>query len=485
MTRQQLSPDAPSDTTAIIDRVRALFDAQTAHRWTKARTTARERAERLRRLRATILDRKDELCEAIHADLRKHPTEVELTELQPVLGELNHTIKHLGGWMRPRRVPSPLTLFGTRGEVRYEPKGVVLIQGPWNYPFNLMINPLVAAIAAGNCAILKPSEKTPNTSRFIASLVESVFEPREVTVVEGDADVARALLDLPFDHIFFTGSPRVGQYVMEAAARHLTPVTLELGGKSPVIVDEAADVEQAARRIVWGKLINAGQTCVAPDYALVAESRKAEFVASAKRAIAASYGETEASRKQSADLCRLVDRASYERLTGLLRDAVERGATVEIGGEGDADERYLAPTILTDVDPASDLMREEIFGPILPVLTYRSLDDAIRAINGRAKPLALYVFSNRTATIDRVIAETTAGGTAINNVVLHLANPDLPFGGVGASGMGNYHGEFGFRTFSHERAVLTQGRLSFFQYLYPPYTDRVRGLVARITSWLF
>lgn len=483
MARQQILE--PVDRLADIRaRIAPVFAVQREYSWTMARTTAAERIRRLEALRDAILARSQQLFDALYADLRKHAAEVELTELQPALVEIGHAIKNLRSWMRPRRVSTPLNLFGTRSEVTYEPKGVVLILSPWNYPFNLMINPLVAAVAAGNCAMLKPSEKTPSTSRLLKEIVEDVFDEREVALFEGDADVAKVLLDLPFDHIFFTGSPRIGRIVMEAAARHLASVTLELGGKSPVIVGEDADLERAARRIVWGKFINAGQTCVAPDYVLVPESREDTFVAAAKSAVARYYGQTEEDRRKSPDLCRLVDTPSFTRLQTLLDDAVERGAVVEIGGVGDASTRYLAPTVLSNVDRDSEIMQDEIFGPILPVLTYRSLDEAIALIRKRGKPLALYVFSDRKQFVDRVLAETSAGGTAINNVVLHFVNPNLPFGGIGESGIGSYHGEFGFRAFSHERAILRQSSAHIFHFLYPPYTPRIRRMLGLLTRWL-
>jgi aldehyde dehydrogenase (NAD+) len=483
-THQIDARQEPSTLGTDRDRIRALFEAQQAHRWTMALTTASERIERLDRLRDAIVRSRDELDEALKADLHKHAAEIELTELQPALVEIGYTIKHLRRWMRPRSVGTPLTLFGTRSEVIYEPKGVVLVLAPWNYPFNLMINPLVAAIAAGNCAMLKPSEKTPNVSHYLARLVAEVFDEREVALVEGDAETASALLDLPFDHIFFTGSSRIGRIVMEAAARHLASVTLELGGKSPVIVAEDADLDRAARRVVWGKFLNAGQTCVAPDYVLVAASREREFVAKAAAAVADFYGPTEEDRRRTPDLCRVVDKAAAERLGRLVDDACARGAHAETGAVVDPAERYVAPTILSGVDPDSRIMQEEIFGPVLPVIAYRTLDEALAIVHRHGKPLALYVFSENDATVDRIIRDTTAGGTAVNNVVLHFANPNLPFGGTGESGTGSYHGEYGFRAFSHERAILRQGFAHTFHHFYPPYTDRVHWLLALVTRWV-
>jgi aldehyde dehydrogenase (NAD+) len=459
---------------------RELFDLQAAHRWTMARTTAAQRIERLERLRGAIRERRAELCEAIRADFGKHPVESELTEMLPVLEEIALTTRHLHRWMRPRRVGTPMTLWGSRSELRYEPLGQVLVLAPWNYPFQLVANPLVAAVAAGNCVIVRPSEKTPSTSAFVRDLVASVFPENEVAVVLGGRDLADALLALPFDHIFFTGSTAVGRTVMAAAARHLASVTLELGGKSPVVVDESADLDSAAERIAWGKFINAGQTCVAPDYALVQESVATRFVDALARAIARLYGEDESARAANTDLARMVDERSSARLGQAIDQAVASGARVVVGGHVDVPSRRVTPTVVTNVRVDSLLMSEEIFGPVLPVLTWRSLDEALTLIRERPKPLALYIFSRDRSAIETVLSSTTAGGTCVNNVVVHLANPHLPFGGVGASGAGQYHGRFGFEQMSHPRAVLTQTMPSSLKLFFPPYTNRSSQLL----GWL-
>jgi len=356
--------------------------------------------------------------------------------------------------MKPQRVPTPLTLVGTHSAIHYEPRGVVLIIGPWNYPFQLVIAPLIAAIAAGNCVIVKPSELTAQTSRLLKSLLGEVFSEDEVAVVEGDHVITQELLALPFDHFFFTGSTRVGKIVAEAAARHLASTTLELGGKSPAVIDDSADLPSAAKRIVWGKFVNSGQTCIAPDYLMVSESRRPQLVEALKHSVAELYGATDAERRASKDLCRIINTRNYDRLKKMLDDTVKSGARIELGGEVDPAERYIAPTILTNVSPDSAVMAEEIFGPILPILTYRHLDEVAPFITARDKPLALYVFGEDEHAVDAVIATTTAGGTCVNNTLIHFANHHLPFGGVGPSGTGNYHGFFGFKAFSHERAVL-------------------------------
>ncbi|MFI5350481.1 MAG: aldehyde dehydrogenase family protein [Elusimicrobiota bacterium] len=461
-----------------------IFEAQRLNRWNVARTSAEERIAKLRRLRDALVAQRERLHKALHDDFRKNPGEADLTEVFPVVSEINHIIKHLAHWMRPSSVPTPLALFGTSSELRLEPKGLVLILSPWNYPINLLINPLAAAMAAGNCCVLKPSSKVPHTSAFVKRLMGELFPENEVAVFEGSAAVSDSLLELPFDHIFFTGSPRIGKTVMAAAAKNLATVTLELGGKSPVVVDETADIRKAAERTMWGKFLNAGQTCVAPDYLLIHESRAAEFIAESKRVLAERFGPTEDARRASPDLCRLVSVGHAQGLEKVLAEAVRRGAKVEVGGACDAAERYMSPTLLSGVAEDSPIMQDEIFGPILPILTFRSLDEAVRLIRSKDKPLALYVFSRDERVVERVLRDTTAGGTCVNSAIIHLANSDLPFGGVGNSGMGNYHGYFGFRALSHERAVLRQGPLDVLKFFYPPYTERTRKLIRLALDYL-
>jgi aldehyde dehydrogenase (NAD+) len=443
-----------------------------------AQTTAAERIERLVRLRDAVRERRDEICAAMAADFGKPAVESELTEVRPVIDELGVAIRGLPRWMRPRRVRTPLTLFGSRSEVRYEPRGLVLVLAPWNYPFLLAIDPVVAAVAAGNCVIVRPSHKTPHAARCIQAVVRSVFPENEVAVVLGDQSVAVGLLDLPFDHVFFTGSTAVGRKVMAAASRHLSSVTLELGGQSPVIVDESADIETAAERIAWGKFINAGQTCVAPDYALVHAAVAERFAAALAAVIARFYGNDEGARVASTDLACMVSAAACRRLERALADTLAAGARLVVGGRIDADSRRITPTVVTDVRPDSPILAEEIFGPILPIINVGSLDEAVAVVRRRPKPLALYIFSTRRANIDFVLGSTTAGGTSVNQVVMHLANPHLPFGGVGDSGMGNYHGRFGFETMSHARAVYTQTLPGAVRWLFPPYTERSKRLLA-------
>jgi aldehyde dehydrogenase (NAD+) len=466
-----------------IARARRLFELQRGSRWRMAATTAAERIERLRRLRKAVIAHRQALYDGVWTDFHKHAAEFEITEVQLVLGEIAHAVRHLRRWMRPRRVPTTPLLAGTRSRVVHEPRGQVLILAPWNYPFQLLFSPLVAAIAAGNVCIVRPSEKVPATSAAMARIVADAFPEDEVGIVLGGVEAADALLGLPFDHIFFTGSTAVGRKVMHAAADHLASVTLELGGKSPAIVDRSADVAQAAERIVWGKFVNAGQTCVAPDYVLVHQADAPAFLDAAVRAVTRFYGPG-GEQQASESFARIVDDGGFRRLADALERTVEDGARIVTGGETDPAERYIAPTILTGVRPDAPVMREEIFGPILPVITVRSLDEALAYVNARPRPLALYVFARDGATSRRVVRETTAGGTIVNHVICHLANPELPFGGVGESGQGSYHGHHGFRAFSHERAVLHAGRWSLAPLYYPPYGPKMRRIANLMSRWM-
>lgn len=459
------------------DRISDLFKKQQANRAAVKRTSANERIAKLEKLREAIQSREQKIRDALAADFRKPASEADMTEIFPVLVEIKDTIKHLHRWMRPQKVDTPLSLFGTHSELVYEPKGCVLIIGPWNYPFQLCIAPVIAAVAAGNCMFVKPSELTAHTSKLLVELLGDVFPESECAVIEGDATETGKLLALPFDHFFFTGSTRVGKIVAEAAAKHLASTTLELGGKSPAIIDDDVDFDQTARRLVWGKFVNAGQTCIAPDYLLVSEGKQQKLVDALKGAIAEQYGASEDDRKKTPDLCRIINTRNFDRLQGMLDATVKAGAKVEVGGVTDASERYIAPTVLSNVKPDHAVMSEEIFGPILPILTFKSFDEVTPFVAARDKPLALYVFSNDEHRIDKVIDETTAGGTTVNNTIIHFVNQNLPFGGVGPSGQGSYHGFFGFKAFSHERAVLRQGRIDALKSVYPPYGPKVANMM--------
>jgi aldehyde dehydrogenase (NAD+) len=418
------------------------------------------RQTQLQRLKQAVLDRQDQILAAVKADLGRSEFEgyFELASLS----EVNLALKQLKQWMKPQPAATSVDMFPASAWIQPEPLGCVLIIGPWNYPFSLVFSPLVGAIAAGNCAILKPSEHAPHTSAVVAELVRSTFDPNYIAVVEGDAAVSQALLAEKFDHIFFTGGTEIGRKVMQAAAVHLTPVTLELGGKSPCIVDADVNLVTAAKRIVWGKFLNAGQTCIAPDYLLVDRRIKTEFLALLKQAVQDFYGENPA---LSPDYGRMIHQRHCERLGQLL----DRGEVV-IGGEFDPADRYFAPTILDQVSWADPVMQAEIFGPILPVLVYDDLSAAIAQINQRPKPLALYFFSNDQAKQQQVLIQTSSGSVCFNDTVMQVGVQTLPFGGVGASGMGRYHGKFSFDTFTHYKSVLKRGLWLDLAWRYAPYT---------------
>jgi aldehyde dehydrogenase (NAD+) len=421
------------------------------------------RREQLERLRQMIRACEGELLAALHADLGKPSAEAWAGDLGPVLAEIRGALKNLKRWTRPEKVGG-FSLLG-RAQVIREPRGVVLIISAWNYPVSLLLMPLVGALAAGNAVVLKPSEVAAQTSAVLARRVREYLDPAGVAVVEGGVEQTTALLEQPFAHIFYTGNGRVGRIVMAAAARHLVSVTLELGGKSPCIVDRDADLEIAARRIAWGKFINAGQTCIAPDYVLVHERCEDELILALGAAIESFYG---ADPSASPDYARIVNRRHWDRLCALLAD----GDAV-IGGEADASRLYIAPTVLRNVSPKSPIMQEEIFGPILPLLRVNSMDDAVDFVNELDCPLALYLFSEDPEVREKVLDDTSSGGVCVNGTLLQSAHPALPFGGVNESGMGAYHGRHTFETFSHRKSVLTRGRRFDPSFLYPPYGERI------------
>ncbi len=456
-----------------------VFNSQRAMALRLRTSIAQERIAKLKKLEATINAHKQSIYAALKSDLHKPEPESDLSELMPVLGEIHHAIRHLGSWMRPQRVRTTMTMLGTKARIRYEPKGVTLIISPWNYPVSLTLGPLASAIAAGNTAMLKPSEFSPACSTILGRIIAETFDSAEVALFEGDSAVSTALLQLPFDHIFFTGSPAVGKIVMAAAAKNLSSVTLELGGKSPAIVDATADVAKAARSLMWGKFLNNGQTCIAPDYLYVHEKILPEFLSAAKSAIANMYG---ADVQQSADYCRIINARHFQRLQNLLTEATNSGAQIVTGGALFEAEKFIAPTLLTQVSPASSLMREEIFGPLLPIIPYNDISDPIGHINNNEKPLALYVYSKDQPIIDRVISETSSGGACVNMAVLQFSHNNLPFGGVNNSGIGSSHGIFGFRAFSHERAVL-RDQMSSTHMLFPPYTPKVRKTIKMVMKY--
>ncbi|HCX0350156.1 TPA: aldehyde dehydrogenase, partial [Staphylococcus aureus] len=406
------------------------------------------RKEQLKKLSKAIKSYESDILEALYTDLGKNKVEAYATEIGITLKSIKNARKELKNWTKTKNVDTPLYLFPTKSYIKKEPYGTVLIIAPFNYPFQLVFEPLIGAIAAGNTAIIKPSELTPNVARVIKRLINETFDANYIEVIEGGIEETQTLIHLPFDYVFFTGSENVGKIVYQAASENLVPVTLEMGGKSPVIVDETANIKVASERICFGKFTNAGQTCVAPDYILVHESVKDDLITALSKTLREFYGQN---IQQSPDYGRIVNLKHYHRLTSLLNS---EQMNIVFGGHSDEDERYIEPTLLDHVTSDSAIMQEEIFGPILPILTYQSLDEAIAFIHQRPKPLSLYLFSEDENATQRVINELSFGGGAINDTLMHLANPKLPFGGVGASGMGRYHGKYSFDTFTHEKSYI-------------------------------
>lgn len=472
MTTPEGSPASP------LEAIRSAFEAQGPRRWIHHAEGPEARVARLSRLKSAMEAARPALLAALKADLGKCEAEAHLTELHTSWMELNLAIRKVPRWMRPRRVGTPLLLAGTRSHVRFEPRGRVLVLAPWNYPVFLTLVPLIGALAAGNTVVLKPSEKAPATERALAEMIRSAFPPEEVAVFTGGPEVAQALLDLPFDHMFFTGSTRVGRLVMAAAAKHLSAVTLELGGKSPALIAEGADLDLAAKRIAWGKWINAGQTCVAPDYVLVPEPLERPFLERLKSEVEALFGPDPLASEAYGTL---IDRPAFERQRALL---AQGGGERVFGGEMDEARLRMAPAVVRALPPESPLLHEEIFGPPLPVVTYRDRAEALAFLRGLDEPLASYVFAGDGAGAEAWLRDTRAGGSAVNHTVLHLANPALPFGGRGPSGLGAYHGEHGFQVFSHRRAVLEAGWYDPIAFARPPYTGRLSAFVFRLMRWL-
>ena len=429
------------------------------------------RIEQLKKLKAAIKEREPEIIQALNQDLGKPELEayIELAVLQ----DINEAIKNLKSWAKPKKVKTPLTQFPASAYIQSEPLGVVLIISPWNYPFSLMIAPLIGAIAAGNCAIVKPSEVSGQTSKILCQIINQTFAPEYISSIPGGVEVSQALLAEKFDHIFFTGGTKIGKIVMEAAGKNLTPVTLELGGKSPCIVDTDIDLKTAARRITWGKFLNAGQTCIAPDYLLVNKAIKDSLIAEIKNCLQEFYGDDPAI---SPDLARIVNQKQFERLSSLLAEG-----KILVGGQTNSEELYIAPTLISDVTLDSEVMAEEIFGPILPILEYEKLEDAIAIINQYPKPLALYLFSTDKQKQTQVLENTSSGGVCLNDTIMQVGVNSLPFGGVGESGIGAYHGKYSFDTFSHAKSVLKKSFRFDLDWRYPPYRDKL-DLFKKITQ---
>jgi aldehyde dehydrogenase (NAD+) len=483
-------PEATTMPTRAADQnleMRRIFNLQQQHQYVVARTTARERIAKLQRLHDAMMRHRAAVTQAVWDDLRKSPTETNISELGVINGEIRHVIRSLQSWMTPKRVGTPLVLFGTSSEIRYEPKGVCLVLSPWNFPFNLTLSPVISAVAAGNCVMVKPSEFAPHSAAVMQQIIAGCFPPEEVAMFEGDVSVAQQLLQLPFNHIFFTGSPEVGKLVMRDAAQHLASVTLELGGKNPTIVDESADLDEAAAKIAWLKGMNAGQSCIATDYILVQEKVHDRLVGKIAQQLKSHYGATSEAQQASPDLCRIIHERHFRRVKGLLDDALQHGARIAAGGRSDEATRYIEPTMLTHVPEAAAIWGEETFGPVLLIRPYRTLQEAVDYINAGPKPLAMYIWSSRSRDIEFVLAETRNGDVTVNDCGSHFYNPNLPFGGVNNSGIGKTHGEFGFLEFSNARGVLRQNRIfPITRPFMPPYRKHgaiVKAMLEGVVRW--
>ena len=462
--------------------IKKIFDSQQENKASVAACGPNQRKKKIQKLLNNFLSMEEEILSALAEDLGKSKTESLLAELYGVKTEAAFAIKNVGSWMRKKRVSSPLTIAFTKSWVKPEPVGSVLIISPWNYPIMLCLNPLIAAIAAGNTAVIKPSEYTPRSGEVVKKLVNMTFQENEVAVILGEKDVAENLLDQPFNHIMFTGSPRVGKLVMSAAAKHLAGVTLELGGKSPVIINKDANVRDAAWKIAFYKFANAGQTCTAPDFVLCHDSVYDDFLKEIEKNIVEFFSGNIS--KGSKDYCSIAGADHFDRLKGVLEDSILGGAKVACGGYADRSSLFLSPTVLGDVEEKNPIMDEEIFGPLLPVLRFSDLNKAIDLINNRPKPLALYLFSKSYSVQNMVALSTSSGGFVINDCVIHHTNPHLPFGGINNSGLGSYHGKYGFDSFSHQKAIMKSSSLSPFKLMLPPYSKNKEWLASVIKRFL-
>ena len=447
-------------------------------------TSPGQRLEAIRKVERYITNavNKKAFTDAMYSDMRKPEEESLINEMVPTLMAIAHIRKHLHSWVRDEKVDSPVSMSGMKSRIRYEPKGNVLIFAPWNYPFQLSIVPMLYAMAAGNAVIVKPSEWAPATAAFIEKMVNTLFPENEVAVVTGDVETATALIGLPFHHIYFTGSPAVGKLVMKAASEHLASVTLELGGKSPVIIDPSYGAARAARKLVWGKTMNCGQTCIAPDYIFIHESQKDEFVAGYKKALQDFYNTDGQGIQKSRLFARMVNVKNYRRVKSLVDDALAQGAELLCGGACDENDLYLEPALLGNVTRDMRVMQEEIFGPVLPMVTYRDRTEVVKLIGEMPKPLSLYILSGNRSNTEYYMNHTTAGGTAINELMVTTVNQHLPFGGVGNSGFGKSNGKYSFQEFSNARGVVKRvwGTISL---LYPPYNKTIIRLLQKIARF--
>tara|TARA_B100000900_G_scaffold87524_1_gene71133 strand:- start:204 stop:1613 length:1410 start_codon:yes stop_codon:yes gene_type:complete len=444
-------------------------------------SSARTRIKKLKKLKEIILKNRVKIKEALKKDFKKNPSEVDLTEIFPVVSEINFTVNNLKKWMKDEYVRTPLTLLGSKSFIRYEAKGVVLIITPWNFPINLSFISLINALSAGNSVLIKPSEITSETSYVIKDIIEETFDEKEVSVVLGGVDLAKEILKLKFNHILFIGSPTIGSEVMKSASVHLSSVTLELGGKSPTVIDKNCDLKKAAKRVVWAKLINNGQVCIAPDYVLIHEEIKNKFVKYVIKSIKKLYGDN---INNSQSYCRIVNNNHFKRLKNLIDDSLKNNSKILYGGNTDSNENYIEPTLIENIDKNSKIFNEEIFGPILPIFTFKKIDEAITFINKKNKPLALYIFSSDKKNINKILGETSSGGVCINHNTLHYSNYNLPFGGIGNSGFGRCHGEYGFKELSNKKSIFKQFLpFSPTDILMPPYNSFKQKVINLIIKY--
>ncbi|MBK7980538.1 MAG: aldehyde dehydrogenase family protein [Ignavibacteriae bacterium] len=454
-----------------------IFQLQFENKQTLRNTTAKERIEKLIKLEKWILTNRESIKTAIYKDFKKSFDETELTEIYPVLSELRHAKRNLSKWMKSKRVKRTLTLITQKAYLKYEAKGNVLIISPWNYPFLLSIGPLVSSISAGNTAIIKPSEFTNHTSDLLEKMISELFSKSETAVVQGGKEISSELLELNFDHIFFTGSSEVGKIIAKSAAEKLTTITLELGGKSPVIVDETAHLRSSAEKIIWGKFLNKGQTCIAPDYVLVDKKIADQFSKLLIESIEKLYGTSIKNINSNGDYARIISEKHHNKLTEMLENALKNGSKILYGGKHNSNDKFIEPTLILSDCKNCGIAKDEIFGPLLPIIQYDEIDGAIDWINSRSCPLTIYIFSNNKKNIDKITSRTQTGSVGINELVVQFSHNYMPFGGVRNSGFGRSHGYFGFKEFSNERAYLKSGKINFLKIIYPPYTKSKKKII--------
>ncbi len=454
-----------------MEQIKSIVESQKAYFHTGKTLPYAHRAEALKKLKRVLVEREEDLFSALESDFRKPPFESFVSETGYLQKDIEHTLTHLHEWMRPERVSGTFLSFPSKSKIYKEPYGVCLVISPWNYPIQLALAPAISAIAAGNTVIIKPSEHAPATAALIAEIIASCFSPQFVAVIQGEVPETTALMEEPLDYVFFTGSPEVGKIIMRLAAEQLMPHTLELGGKSPCVVDKSANLSLAAKRIAQGKFFNAGQTCIAPDYVLVDATIQANFITELKKCLQDFYGNDP---KQSGDYARIIHKRHFDKLKGYIDNG-----EVAIGGETDSDELFISPTVMVNVNQDSPVMKEEIFGPVLPVLPYSREEEIVPFVRKYSKPLAMYHFTSNRSLKKKLREQLSFGGGAVNDTLEHLINPNLPFGGVGVSGLGAYHGKFGFDAFSHAKGVLEKSGWLDIPLKYPPYTKKL-GLIRKV-----